>query len=467
MLPDPLQIEEAARLLNAGELVAFPTETVYGLGADAANPAAVARIFAAKGRPRGHPLIVHVSNFDAAREWAGRVPEAAVRLADAFWPGPLTIVLPRSARASDAVTGGQSSVALRAPAHPVARALLAAFGRGIAAPSANRYGRISPTRAADVREELGDRVALVLDGGNCEVGLESTIVACLDGRVTLLRPGSVSRSQIADVVGTVADPDETAPRAPGRQRSHYAPGTPLAIFDDADLQREVERALAAGERIAVLARRESPRSFRSTGLAPDAGRARALRARAVCRATRARCRGRGSHPRRSGARRRILGGGRRPARARRPGRLPRTMRSSTRPDRSERDQRTRTFSVRSALMSVKSLLVERARRELQAKHVQQVVVAAPGVVRLRVEKPAASLEHVDRGPRSDFVARFRRLQRRLGRLDGLFQRLHARDFGIDAEVGVPCLAFCFARRAFEPLAGRDVPVLRLADAGGR
>jgi L-threonylcarbamoyladenylate synthase len=258
MLPDPLRIEEAARLLNAGELVAFPTETVYGLGADATNPAAVTRIFAAKGRPLGHPLIVHVSNFDAAREWAGRVPEAAARLADAFWPGPLTIVLPRSARASDAVTGGQSSVALRAPAHPVARALLAAFGRGIAAPSANRYGRISPTRAADVREELGERVALVLDGGDCEVGLESTIVACLDGRVTLLRPGAVSRSQLADVVGSVADPDETAPRAPGRQRSHYAPGTPLAIFGQADLQREVEGALAAGERVAVLARRESP-----------------------------------------------------------------------------------------------------------------------------------------------------------------------------------------------------------------
>ena len=256
MRPDPLRIEEAARLLNAGELVAFPTETVYGLGADASNPAAVARIFAAKGRPHSHPLIVHVSNFDAAREWAGRVPDAAGRLADAFWPGPLTIVLPRSGRVSDAITGGQSSVGLRAPAHPVARALLAAFGRGIAAPSANRYGRISPTRAADVHEELGDRVALVLDGGTCEVGLESTIVACLDGRVTLLRPGSVSRSQLADVVGTVGGPDETAPRAPGRQRSHYAPGTPLAIIDSGDLQREVEGALAAGERIAVVARRE-------------------------------------------------------------------------------------------------------------------------------------------------------------------------------------------------------------------
>lgn len=254
MLPDPAQIEEAARLLNAGELVAFPTETVYGLGADAANPAAVARIFAAKGRPRSHPVIVHVSNFDAAREWAGSVPDAALRLADAFWPGPLTIVLPRSRQVSDTVTGGQSSVALRAPAHPVARALLAAFGRGIAAPSANRYGRISPTRAADVREELGDRVALVLDGGDCAVGIESTIVACLDGRVTQLRPGAVSRSQIADVVGIVSDPDQTAPRAPGRQRSHYAPGTPLSIVDAVNLQQQVQQAVVAEVRVAVLAR---------------------------------------------------------------------------------------------------------------------------------------------------------------------------------------------------------------------
>ena len=144
------------------------------------------------------------------------------------------------------MTGGQSTVALRAPAHPVARALLAAFGRGIAAPSANRYGRISPTRAADVREELGGRVALVLDGGDCEVGLESTIVACLGGRVTLLRPGSVSRSQVADVVGAVDDPDASSPRAPGRQRSHYAPGTPLEVVAPPVLRQAVDAAIARG-----------------------------------------------------------------------------------------------------------------------------------------------------------------------------------------------------------------------------
>jgi L-threonylcarbamoyladenylate synthase len=258
MLPEPARIEEAVSLLNAGELVAFPTETVYGLGADASNPAAVARIFAAKGRPTSHPLIVHFSNFKAARAFASEVPEAATRLAEAFWPGPLTLVLRKSELVPASVTGGQATVALRAPAHPVARALLAAFGRGIAAPSANRYGRISPTRAADVREELAGRVALVLDGGDCEVGLESTIVACLGGRVTLLRPGAVSRSQVADVVGAVDDPGTSSPRAPGGDRSHYAPGTPLAIAGTAELPQEIETALASGGRIAVLARRAAP-----------------------------------------------------------------------------------------------------------------------------------------------------------------------------------------------------------------
>ena len=254
MIPDAAEIERAVALLSAGELVAFPTETVYGLGADASNPAALARIFAAKGRPKTHPLIVHFSGLAAARDWAAEVPEAAARLAAAFWPGPLTLVLPKSARVPDAVTGGQASVALRVPAHPVARALLAAFGRGIAAPSANRYGRISPTRASDVHEELGDRVAMVLDGGDCTVGLESTIVACLDGRVTLLRPGSISRSQVADVVGRVDDPGADAPRVPGRERSHYAPGTPLSIVEEPHLREAVEAALAAGLRVAVLAR---------------------------------------------------------------------------------------------------------------------------------------------------------------------------------------------------------------------
>ena len=258
MLPDPARIEEAARLLRAGGLVAFPTETVYGLGADASNPWAVAGIFAAKGRPASHPLIVHVSGIETARQWTSAFPATAQRLAEAFWPGPLTLVLPKAAAVSSAVTGGQDSIALRAPAHPVARALLAAFGGGIAAPSANRYGRISPTRASDVREELGDRVALVLDGGDCSVGLESTIVACLDGRVTQLRPGAVSRSQLQDVIGEVVDADAGSPRAPGRARAHYAPGTPLSLVASGELKAEVERGLTAGRRLAVLACSAAP-----------------------------------------------------------------------------------------------------------------------------------------------------------------------------------------------------------------
>lgn len=279
MLPEAARIEEAVVLLNAGELVAFPTETVYGLGADARNPVAVARIFAAKGRPASHPLIVHVSGLASAREWAADLPDAARQLADAFWPGPLTIVLPKAADVPAVVTGGQATVALRAPAHPVARALLAAFGGGIAAPSANRYGRISPTRAADVREELGDHVALVLDGGPCEVGLESTIVACLDGRVTLLRPGAVSRSQLRDVVGQIADAGVDSLRVPGRDRSHYAPRTALAIIEAGALQPQIARALASGERIAVIARGAAPPAserltWRQLGRQPaDYGRA--------------------------------------------------------------------------------------------------------------------------------------------------------------------------------------------------
>ncbi len=262
MLPQADRIEKAVALLNAGELVAFPTETVYGLGGDANNPEAVARIFAAKGRPTSHPLIVHVSNLAAAGRYAEVMPEPALRLAEAFWPGPLTLVVPKAASVHPAVTGGQASVALRAPAHPVARALLAAFGRGIAAPSANRYGRISPTRAADVHEELGSSVALVLDGGDCEVGLESTIVACLDGRVTLLRPGAVSRPQIVDVVGRLCEADASSPRAPGRERSHYAPRTPLVLVEGDALNAEIERGLRSGEALAVLTYAVAP-------IAPD------------------------------------------------------------------------------------------------------------------------------------------------------------------------------------------------------
>jgi L-threonylcarbamoyladenylate synthase len=262
MSPDPHAadadaIERAVALLRAGEVVAFPTETVYGLGADARNPAAVRRIYALKGRPAGHPLIVHLAAADALDAWAraDAVPAAARRLAAHFWPGPLTLVLPRAPGVPDEVTGGQDTVGLRVPSHPVAHALLAAFGGGIAAPSANRYGRVSPTRAAHVRDEFGDAVPLVLDGGDCELGLESTIVGCLGGELLLLRPGGITHAALEAVAGPVRRPRAgEGPRAPGTTRSHYAPATPVRIVD--------ARALAsAGARAAVLARGPAPAAY--------------------------------------------------------------------------------------------------------------------------------------------------------------------------------------------------------------
>jgi len=179
-------------MLRAGELVAFPTETVYGLGADASSAAAVKKIFAAKGRPASHPVIVHIADMSELKHWAAEVPRAAWLLAEKFWPGPLTMVLKRAAHVHDVISGGQNTVGLRVPSHPVAQQLLKAFGGGIAAPSANRFGKLSPTTAAHVREELGDAVRIVLDGGACEVGIESTIVDLSREPPAILRPGRVS-----------------------------------------------------------------------------------------------------------------------------------------------------------------------------------------------------------------------------------------------------------------------------------
>lgn len=255
--PDP-RIKAAADALRRGELVAFPTETVYGLGADARSPAAVARIFAAKGRPATHPLIVHVRDLQAARPFARGWPEAALRLAARFWPGPLTLVLHRGPGVPAAVTGGQDTVALRVPAHPVAQALLAAFGGPIAAPSANRYGHVSPTCAAHVRAEFGAAVPIVLDGGDCTIGLESTIVACDEHGVTLLRPGHIGRAALAAVAGPIAAPGQGAPRVPGSLRSHYAPGTPARLVERAGLPEAVAAAACAGRRVALLCRGDAP-----------------------------------------------------------------------------------------------------------------------------------------------------------------------------------------------------------------
>jgi L-threonylcarbamoyladenylate synthase len=254
--PTPAAIARAVERLRAGALVAFPTETVYGLGADADNQDAVRAIFAAKGRPADHPVIVHLADNAQLPHWAREIPPGARRLADAFWPGPLTLILPRATRVSDAVTGGQNRVGLRRPSHPVARALLDAFtaagGKGIAAPSANRFGRISPTTAQHVLDDLGDSVELILDGGACEVGIESTIVAFGDGEPMLLRLGGVPAAEIEHVLGRPPRaPDADAPRASGTLAAHYAPRTPARILSASAL---ASASMESAGSVAVLAR---------------------------------------------------------------------------------------------------------------------------------------------------------------------------------------------------------------------
>jgi L-threonylcarbamoyladenylate synthase len=239
---DPAVIAEAAAALAAGELVAFPTETVYGLGARADDDRAVAHIYRAKGRPADHPLIVHVADAAAARVFCADWPELARRLTSAFWPGPLTVIVPRPSGVATACAGGQPTIALRCPDHPVAQALLraaAALGvSGVAAPSANRFGRLSPTQAAHVLAELGDEPGLrVLDGGACEVGIESTIVDCSRGQPVLLRPGRLTRQAIEAVLGQpLSDRDAAAPRAPGTLESHYAPRARVRLMSEDELR---------------------------------------------------------------------------------------------------------------------------------------------------------------------------------------------------------------------------------------
>lgn len=255
-------IQRAVQLLRQGELVALPTETVYGLGADALNPDAVAKIFAAKGRPSDHPLIVHLADASQIMTWAREVPKDAIALARAFWPGPLTLILKKDESVPDLVTGGQDTVGLRVPNHPVALELLRAFGSGVAAPSANRFGRISPTTAAHVHQELGSRVALILDGGACKVGLESTIVDLSRGVPVILRPGAIGADDIARVLGRRprlrgegAAEQGATPRVSGALAAHYAPRTPLELV--------AADALAAQARPgdAVLARCAAPTSL--------------------------------------------------------------------------------------------------------------------------------------------------------------------------------------------------------------
>jgi L-threonylcarbamoyladenylate synthase len=247
------EIEEAVEALRAGELVVFPTETVYGLGANASDPAAVRKIFEVKGRPADHPVIVHLDNPRYLHRWVSAMPPVAEKLAAKFWPGPLTLILPKADNVNDLVTGGQDSIGIRVPSHPMAQQLLTAFGGGIAAPSANRFGRLSPTKPEHVRDELGSSVSVVLDGGDSPIGLESTIVSCLGNQALLLRPGFITRSQLAQVVdlGTGG----FVPRTPGDRLLHYAPSTPLAIVSSDDLERYAGEFVARQEKVAVLAMR--------------------------------------------------------------------------------------------------------------------------------------------------------------------------------------------------------------------
>lgn len=247
-------IERAAAVLRAGGLVAFPTETVYGLGADASNPQAVRKIFEAKGRPVTHPVIVHLADAAQVANWTRDIPPAAQKLAKKFWPGPLTLILRRAPGVSDLVTGGQETVAVRVPSHPVARRLLSRFGGGIAAPSANRHGRVSATAAAHVRLEFGAAVDCVLDGGESQVGIESAIVDLSGGTPALLRPGSITAAEIEAVLGAqLAASAADAPRAPGTLAAHYAPRTPLLLAEN-DLTLELAASLIRqGKRVAVLA----------------------------------------------------------------------------------------------------------------------------------------------------------------------------------------------------------------------
>jgi L-threonylcarbamoyladenylate synthase len=271
-------LSEAVSRLCRGELVALPTETVYGLGADAANPEAVARIFALKGRPADHPLIVHLAPEARLDDWAIDIPEAARKLAAAFWPGPLTMILKKSPRVPAIVTGGQDSVGLRCPSHPVAQALLREFAKAgsgaVAAPSANKFGHVSPTTAQHVRDEFGPDL-FVLDGGACEVGLESTIVDLSRGHPVLLRPGAVTREAIGAILGVMpADRDAHAPRASGTLASHYAPRTPVVLVDSTRLGERVAGERAAGKRLEVLARSPWPGAMREVAadwwhLAPE------------------------------------------------------------------------------------------------------------------------------------------------------------------------------------------------------
>lgn len=258
-------LTKAVQILRQGGLVAIPTETVYGLGADARNLEAVRKIFHAKQRPMDHPLIVHLADVSQLLLWARDVPEAALLLANTFWPGPLTLILKKADDVNDILTGGQDTVGLRIPQHPIALQLLKEFGGGIAAPSANRFGRISPTTADAVREELGDAVDLILEGGQCEVGVESTIVDMSQGYPVILRPGMISADQIKNVLHTsVREKNIDAPRVSGSHLSHYAPSTKTCLMTAEQIKQFLQTVTEKDKPLALISLTKT--DVKSTGI---------------------------------------------------------------------------------------------------------------------------------------------------------------------------------------------------------
>ncbi|MHB8369793.1 MAG: L-threonylcarbamoyladenylate synthase [Leptospirales bacterium] len=261
------ELQAAVALLCAGETVAFPTETVYGLGADARNPLAVQKIFWIKGRPADHPLIVHIADIAHLDKWAENISGGGWRLAERFWPGPLTLILPRQGDVPKDVSGGQNTIGVRIPDHPVAMSLLRAFGGGIAAPSANRFGRVSPTTVQHVRDGLGPKVGMILDGGACRLGVESTIVSLVNGDAVLLRPGGISLEEIEDVLGQKvlsALPGASNTRAPGMKASHYAPATPIEIHPAGILWYRALQLVWKGCKVAVMKLGEDGECFENS-----------------------------------------------------------------------------------------------------------------------------------------------------------------------------------------------------------
>ncbi len=256
-------ISDAVQLLGQGKLVAFPTETVYGLGADARNPAAVSKIFKAKQRPANHPLIVHLAQMAQMAQWAVNIPPLAWRLAEKYWPGPLAMILPRHPDVPLEVTGGQPTVALRIPDNSLALELLRQFGDGVAAPSANRFNHVSPTRAEHVLAELGDSIDLILDGGDCTVGLESTIVDLTRERPVILRPGHITPEQLSQFIGLPVERAKILTanqnRAPGALALHYAPDTACQLVPSEELLERIGRGLAENKRLGILCWQDYPK----------------------------------------------------------------------------------------------------------------------------------------------------------------------------------------------------------------